>query len=110
MPKRSAGTIVVVATALPSRKEATAMARRIVASRMAACVQSLPIQSVYRWKGRVESAHEVLLLAKVPASRAKALLGFIRQHHPYEIPEILAIPVKAGLPEYIRWVVAETAG
>lgn len=86
------------------------MARMLVARGLAACVQTTPVESVYRWKGRVESASEYLLAAKTRAGRARAAIRFIRENHSYELPEILAFKTAGGLPEYARWVLDSTRG
>jgi len=81
----------------------------VVEARLAACVNILPrVQSVYRWQGAVESASEIPLLIKTTAANYPALENAIRAQHPYEIPEIIALPVERGLPAYLNWVAAET--
>jgi len=100
--------IVMVSTTVDGAAKAARLAEALVAERLAACVQQLPIRSVYRWKGCVEKAREYLLLAKTPARRAAALIRFIRANHPYELPEITVMPVTGGLPAYLQWVTAET--
>lgn len=93
----------------PDRDHAERIARALVDERLAACVNLLPgIRSVYRWQGRVEAADEVLLLAKTAADRLDALQARIRALHPYELPEIVAVEIAAGLPPYLDWIVAET--
>ena len=67
-----------------------------------------PMQSLYRWQGQVEQAEEVQLLAKTTADRLEALSAAILQHHPYELPEILALSPNAGLPAYLDWIRAQT--
>lgn len=85
------------------------MARQLVDARLAACVNILsPCHSVYRWQGAVETADEVPLLIKTSRERYAALEAAIRQQHPYELPEVIALPVAQGLPEYLSWVAAET--
>jgi periplasmic divalent cation tolerance protein len=101
--------IVVVTTTVERRADAQRLARQIVETRLAACVQCAPIRSVYRWKGRVNTASEYQLAAKTPRTRAAALIKFIRKHHPYELPEILVLPVQGGLPAYLKWVATATA-
>ena len=101
---------VVVNTTLPNEAAARGMAEKIVDARLAACVQAMPIRSLYRWKGAVESADEILLLAKTRADLAGELLAFIRRNHSYEVPEILVTPVLDGWPDYLRWIGEETAG
>lgn len=102
--------VVVVSTTVDNAKKAKAIAGRIVAQRLAACVQQIPVHSVYRWKGRIESASEYLLLAKTRAALAPELAAFIRKIHPYELPEILVTPITGGLAGYLEWIAAETRG
>ena len=99
---------VVVSTAVASESEAEALARRIVNERLAACVQYTPIQSIYRWKGAVESASEFLFRAKTRASLADKLIACIRNVHSYEVPEITVTPITGGLKEYLGWIRKET--
>ena len=103
-------SIVVVLTNLPSREAALTLARTLVEQRLAACVNVLPeCTSVYRWQGAIETAAETPLLIMAPAGRYAALEQAIRQLHPYQLPEIVALPVDAGLPAYLAWVAAEGA-
>ena len=99
---------VVVTTSVGSRDAARKLASRIVEAGLAACVQYAPARSVYRWKGRVESANEFVLAAKTRASLAGALTAFIRERHSYELPEITVMRIADGLPEYLDWIEAET--
>lgn len=86
------------------------MAGRIVADRLAACVNILPpCQSFYRWQGTLEEAEEVPMLIKTTADCYPALEQAIRAAHPYELPEIVAVPISQGLPAYLAWLAAETA-
>ena len=101
---------VIVNTTVASEASARSLAWRIVEERLAACVQALPIHSTYRWKGAIESAPEFLLLAKTRASLANRLVAFIRQNHPYEVPEIMITPVHGGWGPYMEWLAAETGG
>jgi len=100
--------IAIVSTTVGSDADARMLAEWLVGDRLAACVQLVPIQSVYRWKGAIERAPEVLLLAKTRADAADRLVDAIRARHPYELPEILVAPVAHGLQAYMDWVVAET--
>ncbi|WP_020159111.1 divalent-cation tolerance protein CutA [Methylobacter marinus] len=89
----------------PDRDTADKIARLLVTGRLAACVNILPgILSVYTWQGQVESAQEHLLLIKSSKDRYQALEAAIRDNHPYDVPEIIAVPVEAGLPEYLHWI------
>jgi len=100
---------LLVLTNLPDTASAEALATLLVEERLAACVNILaPARSVYRWEGRTEHAEEVPLLIKTTAERYAAVEVAIRRHHPYELPEIIAVPIAFGLPEYLAWVAAET--
>ncbi len=101
---------LIVLTNLPDATSAAALAGHLVNGRFAACVNILaPCTSVYRWRGEVETATEVPLLIKTTTARYAALEEAIRGHHPYELPEIVALPVASGLAAYLDWVAAETA-
>lgn len=101
---------LVVLTTLPDAASAHALASHLVEQRVAACVNVLaPCRSVYRWQGAVEDAEEVPMLIKTTAERYPALEAAIRAQHPYELPEIVAVPLVRGLPAYLDWVAAETA-
>lgn len=94
-----------VITTLPGKEEAIGLARMLVDRRLAACAQVIgPITSVYRWKGAVETAEEYQCVLKTRADRYAELEEAIRGAHPYEVPEILATPVAAGLQSYLSWV------
>lgn len=100
----------MILTNLPDTASAQALSERLVADRLVACANILPgCRSVYRWQGQVDHAEEVPVLLKTVASRYTEVEAAIRAHHPYELPEIVALPVRAGLPGYLAWVAAETA-
>lgn len=100
---------LLVLTNLPDAETARALADHLVARRLAACVNILaPCRSIYRWQGQIESAEEVPLLIKTSADRYPALEAAIRARHPYELPEIVAVPFSRGLPAYLEWLAAET--
>ena len=100
---------LLVITNLPDRASAEALATSLVERRLAACVNILaPCRSVYRWQGAVEQADEVPLLIKTGAARYAELEAAIRAAHPYEVPEIIALPIAQGLPAYLAWVAGET--
>ena len=104
------GDTLLVLTNLPDRDAAARLAQRLIESRLAACVNILNgCTSVYRWKGEVERAEEVPILIKTRAARYDELEAAIRELHPYEIPEIIAVPVVRGLADYLEWVAEETA-
>ena len=99
---------VQVLCAVDTRDRAEAIAARLVADRRAACVQVLgPVASTYRWRGAVERAEEFLLIAKTTAAAYPSLERAIRALHPYEVPEITAIPVAGGAADYLAWIEAE---
>jgi len=101
---------LLVFTNLPDREAALKLARGLVERRLAACVNVLGgCTSVYRWKGDVEEAEEVTVLVKTRATRYAELEAAICELHPYELPEVIAVPVVRGLPEYLDWVAEETA-
>ena len=101
--------MLLVLTTLPDRASAQALAAALVGERLAACVNILsPCQSVYRWQGAVNTDDEVPLLIKTCEARYAALEAAIRAQHPYATPEIIAVPVVHGLPDYLAWVDAET--
>lgn len=100
---------IIVITNLPDASSAQALAKALVAQRLAACVNILaPCHSVYRWEGGIESTQEIPLLIKTTQSRYASLQDAIRASHPYELPEIVAVPVQEGLAGYLDWVAAET--
>lgn len=101
--------VLVVLTNCPDEDSAQRIAAALVANRLAACVNRLaPVESTYRWQGRVERATEVPLLIKCTHERYPAVEEAIRQLHPYTVPEIVAMPVMAGFGPYLRWVAEET--
>ena len=100
---------LLVLTNLPDAAAARTLADHLVEQRLAACVNILaPCRSVYRWDGKVEAAEEVPLLIKTTAARYAELEAAIRARHPYELPEIVAVPIAHGLSGYLAWVAAET--
>jgi periplasmic divalent cation tolerance protein len=102
--------ILLVITNLPDAAAAEDLARKLVEARVAACVNQLaPCTSTYRWNNRIETANEVPLLIKTSRAAYPALEKLIRKVHPYELPEITAVPVSAGLPAYLDWVSKETS-
>lgn len=95
----------VALVAVPTGGKAQSMADSLVESRLAACVNVVPgVVSIYRWRGRVHRDEESLLVIKTTVARFKALERWIKAHHPYETPEIVALPVAAGSKEYLSWL------
>jgi periplasmic divalent cation tolerance protein len=102
-------TALLVLTNCPDEESANAIALALVEARLAACVNILPrVQSVYRWQGAVESATEIPLFIKSTAANYPALEATIRNRHPYQVPEIIALPVTHGLSAYLDWIASET--
>ncbi len=103
------GVDLVLVNAPPDR--AAAMARSLVEQRLVACVNILPaVRSVYRWEGKIEEADESTLLMKTRRSLIPELTAAVKLLHPYEVPEIIALPVAGdrGNADYLRWVLSET--
>jgi len=100
---------LLVLTNLPDRAAAEKLADALIQKRVAACVNILaPCRSVYRWKGAVQHDEEYPVLIKTTRESYAALEAAIREAHPYELPEIVAVPIERGLPAYLDWVAAET--
>ena len=106
---RSAMKALLALTQLPDAAAARALADHLIEARLAACVSIMaPCHSVYRWQGNLEQAEEVPLLIKTSAERYEALEAAIRARHPYELPEIVAVPIERGLAGYLAWIASET--
>jgi periplasmic divalent cation tolerance protein len=97
---------IVVLVTCGSRKEARKIARTLVERRLAACVNEIgaPLRSVYRWKGKVETAEEFLLVIKTTKRRFAGLRDAVRELHSYDAPEIIALPVVEGSRAYLDWI------
>jgi periplasmic divalent cation tolerance protein len=96
---------LLVITTVDDAEVAAQLAREAVEQRLAACVHVVaPGQSVYRWEGRVEEAQEHTLLLKTATDRYHALESWLAARHPYQTPEIIALPISAGLPDYLDWI------
>ena len=101
---------IVVLSTCGSPEEAARLARRLVETRAAACVNILPgVSSVYRWKGAVEEAQELLLVIKTRRPLLERLISELRAVHSYEVPEVVALPVVDGLDSYLAWIDEETS-
>jgi len=105
--QEAADAVVVYVTA-SSADEAATLGRALVAERLAACVNRVPVESVYQWQGQVEEAAEVLLVIKTRRSLLDALAARVRALHSYTVPEIIALPIVAGWPPYLQWIADET--
>lgn len=101
--------ILLVITNLPDGPSAEKLVRQLIEARAAACVNQLaPCSSTYRWKNNIETSSEVPLLIKTTQAAYPRLEKLIREAHPYELPEIIAVSITAGLPAYLDWVSSET--
>lgn len=102
--------VLLVISTLPDQASAEKLARTLVDARLAACVNVLaPCVSIYRWRDAIEESAEIPVLIKTTSRRYDQLESALREHHPYELPEIVAVPLARGLPGYLGWVAAETA-
>ena len=105
-----AGPAVMIVTQMPDRASALVLARSLVESRVAACVSvGAPVESLYHWRGKIETAQEVAVTVKTQPARYAEVEAAIRAQHPYELPEIVAVPVVDGLAPYLQWIADETS-
>jgi periplasmic divalent cation tolerance protein len=104
MPERQSRVVLVTCGTLP---EARRIARAVVEARLAACVNVLAtaVDSIYRWKGKIEVSREYLLIMKSTTRRLPELERMVRRMHGYDVPEFLVLPVVSGSREYLRWLV-----
>ncbi len=106
-----ARTALVVLTTLASEHDARALVTALVAERLVACGTLLPgARSIYRWEGNVTEESEVVVLLKTDESKWDALSAAVRAKHPYQLPELLALPVERGLDLYLSWLTNEVVG
>ena len=101
--------VLLVTTTVGGVDAARALGRALVEARLAASVQMLPIESIYRWEGDVESAAEHLLICKIRTADYPEVEAEIGAHHTYDVPEIVAVPIAAGSPGYLAWLAEATA-
>ena len=95
----------MVFSTCPTQESAERIARCVVEARLAACVNVVPgIRSYYEWKGCIEVANEVLLVIKSPVDLFDALQNMITSQHPYELPEVITVPISTGFPPYLAWL------
>ncbi len=98
--------ILLALSTFPDAEIARRISNQLVSERCAACANILPgIESVYRWKEKIESGNETLVLFKLSEDRQSAFQDKLRSLHPYDVPEIIFVPVASGLPEYLQWVI-----
>lgn len=100
---------LLVLTNVPDEATAEKLANALVEARVAACVNVLaPCRSIYRWQGRLEMAAEIPLLIKTSTSSYPRVEEIVRTQHPYDVPELIAVPITNGLPAYLDWLAKET--
>ena len=100
----------VVLTTVTTRDEANKLARQLVEQQLAACVQMMPINSVYSWEGAIQQDDEVLLLIKTASARYAGVEAFLLANHSYSVPEILQLPIEQGSAAYLQWLGKALAG
>src|ERR1041385_6573167 len=101
-----ADQIVLALSTFPDRETAQQISNQLVTEKFAACANILPsIESIYRWKDKIESGNETLVFFKLSEDRQSAFQDKLRSLHPYDVPEVIFVPVAHGLPEYLRWVI-----
>src|SRR6266699_934791 len=106
-----AANILLALSTFPDAETARRISNQLITEKFAACANILPaIESIYRWKEKIESENETLVFFKLSEDRQSAFQEKLRSLHPYEVPEIIFIPVASGLPEYLHWVVENCGG
>lgn len=105
----TASDVRVVLMTTPDLETGRTLANALVDGRLAACANVLPgVESVFRWEGRVQTASEALVILKTSADRVGEMMERAQELHPYEVPELLAVPVTEGSAPYAAWIMAET--
>lgn len=100
--------MIFIYTTIATREEAKSLSNKLVRANLAACVNYWPLASAYEWKGKVQQEKEYALLVKTTKKRCKEAMKFIRLHHSYELPTIVAIPITDFFVDYKKWVVKST--
>src|SRR5438132_14077953 len=103
--------ILLALSTFPDRETAQRISNQLVTEKFAACANILAaVESIYRWKEKIESGNETLVLFKLSEDRQTAFQEKFRSLHPYEVPEIIFVPISSGLPEYLHWVTENCGG
>jgi periplasmic divalent cation tolerance protein len=106
-----ADKVLLVLSTFPDPATAGRIARQLIEGKCAACANLLPlIESIYWWQGKIEEGKETLVLFKTSEDGYERFQSTLRELHPYEVPEIIALPINRGLPEYLQWVVSNCDG
>ena len=105
-----ADDVLLAISNFPDAETATSIARELVTAKLAACANiGAPVQSIYHWQGKIEEAQEIVVFFKTTSARWDEFQSTLRSLHPYEVPEIVAVPVGIGLPDYLQWVAQNCA-
>ena len=97
--------VLLALSTFPDQETARRISNELVTKKLAACANILPgVESIYRWKEKIESGNETLVLFKLSEDRQSAFQEKLRSLHPYDVPEIIFVPISSGMPEYLRWV------
>lgn len=100
---------VIILVTAPDAEAASSIGRALVEERLAACVNVIPgLRSIFRWEGAVQEETEVLMLVKARRADVEAISARVRELHPYEVPEVIAAEIAAGLDAYLEWIATET--
>jgi periplasmic divalent cation tolerance protein len=98
--------VLLALSTFPDAETARRISNELVTEKFVACANILPaIESIYRWQGKIENGNETLVFFKLSADRQSAFQEKLRSRHPYEVPEIIFVPIDSSLPEYLRWVI-----
>jgi periplasmic divalent cation tolerance protein len=110
LSKRGDNDLIVILCTAPDDAVADMLARGLVEERLAACVNAIPaLKSVYRWQGKIEADVEVQLIIKTRHGRFDEVAAWLKANHPYDVPEIIALPVEQVSDEYLQWAIEETS-
>lgn len=101
-------TFCLITTTYPDEQSAKAIIPLLLEQKLAACVQMMPVQSFYRWEGKLCESNEQLLLIKTRSSLFKMIEALILKHHPYTTPQLIQIPIEQGFEAYLNWIADET--